>query len=193
MFLATSLRENAQSVSAYIDPIKRKYYKSICAALTSRFGTENRTELFRVQLKNIRKRKDQELPELAQHIKRYQAVKHIPKLNWNYRRDEDIDCIISFDFMKPNMCCIDVANNTMTVNKEQISCAVLNTQAVRCCRVAVSETIVIPPGVPGKVLDISYAPECSMIVPTDKLVEKHQLMLAKTVVNSSSDVFIFEY
>ncbi|CAG2219371.1 unnamed protein product [Mytilus edulis] len=80
----------------------------------------------------------------------------------------------------------------MTVNKEQISCAVLNTQGVRCCRVAVSETTVIPPGVeqiiPGKVIDIGYAPERSMLVASDEIVEKHQLMLAKTVVNSASDV-----
>ncbi|CAC5425746.1 unnamed protein product [Mytilus coruscus] len=111
---------------------------------------------------------------------------------WVADIDEDIDCIIGFDFMKQNMCCIDVANNTMTVNKEQISCAVLNIQGVRCCRVAVSETTVIPPGVeqiiPGKVIDIGYAPECSMLVASDKFVEKHQLLLAKTVVNSSSDV-----
>ncbi|CAC5382815.1 unnamed protein product [Mytilus coruscus] len=386
MFLATSLSGNAQSVLADIDPIKRKDYQSICAALTSRFGTENRTELFRVQLKNIRKRRDQELPELAQHIKRlsrkaypkaqlelqemlsrdhfidalddadtrlrihqahpktlddavklaveleafyiadkqrdkpssvrnfaisessevsgqiktlsdvveelrrefqflksgmsqqrsgfnnnnnkpgkrgcwtcgetghirrncpkydksktnYQQkdrvrtgrvasgdggmyisgkfqgeniqclvdtganvtilnskvydslsdgnkvvlrpthtnmkladgkpvkVRGIGKMNveigrtllthdvWVADIDEDIDCIIGFDFMKQNMCCIDVANNTMTVNKEQISCAVVNTQGVRCCRVAVSETTVILPGVeqiiPGKLL-----------------------------------------
>ncbi|CAC5384332.1 unnamed protein product [Mytilus coruscus] len=80
----------------------------------------------------------------------------------------------------------------MTVNKEQISCAVLNTQGVRCCRIAVSETTVIPPGVeqiiPGKVIDIGYAPERSMLVASDKIVEKHQLLLAKTVVNASADV-----
>ncbi|CAG2232703.1 unnamed protein product [Mytilus edulis] len=111
---------------------------------------------------------------------------------WVAEIDADIDSIIGYDFMKQNMCCIDVANNTMTVNKEQISCAVFNTQGVRCCRVAVSETTVIPPGVdqiiPGKVMDIGYAPDCSMLVASDKFVEKHQLMLAKTVVNSSSDV-----
>ncbi|CAC5419814.1 unnamed protein product [Mytilus coruscus] len=392
MFLATSLSGNAQSVLADIDPIKRKDYQSICAALTSRFGTENRTELFRVQLKNIRKRRDQELPELAQHIKRlsrkndadtrlrihqahpktlddavklaveleafyfadkqrdkpssvrnfgisessevsgqiktlsdvveelrrefqflksgmsqprsgfnnnnnkpgkrgcwtcgetdhirrncpkydksktnYQQkdrvrtgrvasgdggmyipgkfqgtnvqclvdtganvtilnskvydslsdgnkvvlrptqtnmkladgkpvkVRGIGKMNvdigktlvthdvWIADIDEDIDCIIGFDFMKQNMCCIDVAN--------RISCAVVNTQRVRCCRVAVSETIIIPPGVeqiiPGKVIDIGYAPDCSILVASDKFVEKHRLLLAKTVVNSSSDV-----
>ncbi|VDH99304.1 Hypothetical predicted protein [Mytilus galloprovincialis] len=74
----------------------------------------------------------------------------------------DIVCIIGYDFMKQNICCIDVANSTMTVNKEQISIAVLNTQGVRCCRVAVSETSVIPPGVeqiiPGIVSGIGYAP-----------------------------------
>ncbi|CAC5412851.1 unnamed protein product [Mytilus coruscus] len=85
---------------------------------------------------------------------------------WVADIDEDIDCIIGFDFMKQNMCCVDVANNTMTVNKEEISCAVLNTHSVRCCRVAVSETTAIPPGVeqiiPGKVIDIGNAPECSI-------------------------------
>ncbi|CAC5363677.1 unnamed protein product [Mytilus coruscus] len=58
-----------------------------------------------------------------------------------------------------------------------------------CC---VRETTVIPPGVeqiiPGKVIDIGYAPECSMLVASDTFVEKHQLLLAKTVVNSSSNV-----
>ncbi|CAC5407397.1 unnamed protein product [Mytilus coruscus] len=77
--------------------------------------------------------------------------------------DEDIDCIIGFDFMKQNICCIDVANNTITVNKEEISCAVLNTQGVRCCRVAVSETTDIPLCVeqiiPGNVIEIGCAPE----------------------------------
>ncbi|CAG2210053.1 unnamed protein product [Mytilus edulis] len=112
---------------------------------------------------------------------------------WVADIDADIDCIIGYDFMKQNMCCIDVANNTMTVNKEQISCAVLNTQGVRCCRVAVSETTVIPPGVeqiiPGKVIDIGYAPERSMLVASDEIVEKHQLLLAKnavTVLNESA-------
>ncbi|CAG2202200.1 unnamed protein product [Mytilus edulis] len=111
---------------------------------------------------------------------------------WVADINEDIDCIIGYDFMKQNMCCIDVSNNTMTVNKEQISCAVLNTQGVRCCRVAVSETTVIPTGVqqiiPGKVIDFGFAPDCSMLVDIDRFVEKHQLLLAKKVVNSSSDV-----
>lgn len=66
MFLAASLSGNAQSVLADIDKTKRKDYKSICEAFNRRFGTENRTELFRVQLKNILKRKEQSLPELAQ-------------------------------------------------------------------------------------------------------------------------------
>lgn len=70
MFLAASLSGNAQSVLADIDKTKRKNYKSICEALNRMFGTENRTELFRVQLKNIRKRKEQSLAELAQTSKR---------------------------------------------------------------------------------------------------------------------------
>ncbi|CAC5382283.1 unnamed protein product [Mytilus coruscus] len=84
---------NAQSVLADIDPIKRKDYQSICAALTSRFGTENRTELFRVQLKNIRKRREQ---ELAQHIKRL-SRKAYPKAQLELQemlsRDHFIDAL----------------------------------------------------------------------------------------------------
>ncbi|CAC5365370.1 unnamed protein product [Mytilus coruscus] len=99
--------------------------------------------------------------------------------------------VLCYYLMKQNICCIDLARNTMTVNKDVVYCAVLNTQAVRCCRVAVSETTVIPSGVeqiiPGKVIDIGYAPECNMLVASDKFVEKHQLLLAKTVVNSSSE------
>jgi hypothetical protein len=70
MFLAAGRSGNAQSVLADIDKTKRKDYKSICEALNRWFGTENRTEMFRVQLKNIRKRNEQSLPELAQTIKR---------------------------------------------------------------------------------------------------------------------------
>ena len=60
---------------------------------------------------------------------------------WVADIDEDIDCIIGYDFMN----CIDVTNSTMTVNKEQKFCAILNTQDVRCCLVAAPEITVIPP------------------------------------------------
>ncbi|CAG2254177.1 unnamed protein product [Mytilus edulis] len=260
MFLVSSLSGNAQSDLADIDPIKRKAYQSICSALTSRFGTENITELFRVQLKNIRTRRDQELHKFAQHVKRL-SRKAYPKAQLELRemlsRDHFIDALDGantwlrihqvhlktlddtvrltgvveelrheFQFLKSDISqqrrglttiatsqeiedvglvarqatyeetVLTVTKVTEVIHKktelEHISCAVLNTQGVRCCRVAVSEAIVIPPGdeqiIPGKVLDIGYAPERSMLVALDEIVEKHQLLLAKTVVNSASDV-----
>jgi hypothetical protein len=110
---------------------------------------------------------------------------------WVASIDEDIDCIIGFDLMKQNNCCIDVANSTVTINNEQMYCAVVNTRVIRCCRIAVQETTVVTPGVeqiiPGKVLGTVYAPDCGMLVPTKKCVSKHQLLLAKAVVNSTSE------
>lgn len=108
---------------------------------------------------------------------------------WVASIDEDIDCTIGFDLMKQNNCCIDVANSTVTINNEKIYCAVVNTRVIRCCRIAVQETTVVPPGVeqiiPCKVLvlDTVYAPDCGMLLPTDTFVSKHQLLLA----NSTSE------
>lgn len=100
MFLASSLRGSAQGVLADIDPLKRKDYKTLSEALNRRFGTDNRTELFRVQLKNIPKRRDQSLPELAQTIKRL-SRKAYPKaqveLQEHLCRDHFIDALDDAD------------------------------------------------------------------------------------------------
>ena len=103
---------------------------------------------------------------------------------WVASIDDDIDCIIGFDLMKQNNCCINVANSTVTVNNEHIYCAVVNSRVVRCRRIAVPGVEQI---IPGKVLDTVYAPDCGMLVPTEKCVSKHQLLLAKAVVNSTSE------
>ncbi|XP_056016852.1 uncharacterized protein LOC125676529 [Ostrea edulis] len=70
MFLASSLRGAAQGVLADLEPGKRRSYVELSTALSRRFGSENRTELFRVQLKNLVRKRDRSLPELAQYIKR---------------------------------------------------------------------------------------------------------------------------
>lgn len=69
MFLASSLRGAAQGVLADLESEKRRSYEELERALSHRFGCENRTELFRVQLKNLVRKRDQTLPELGQFIK----------------------------------------------------------------------------------------------------------------------------
>ena len=73
MFLVSSLRGKAQGILTDLEPEHRKSYLELSRALNRRFGSENRMELFRVQLKNMSHRRDQSLPELAQ------AVKHLSR------------------------------------------------------------------------------------------------------------------
>lgn len=70
MFLASSLRGPAQGVLADLESEKRRSYEELERALSHRFGSKNRTENFRVQLKNLVRKRDQTLPELGQFIKR---------------------------------------------------------------------------------------------------------------------------
>lgn len=70
MFLASSLKGPAQGVLADLESEKRRSYEELERALSHRFGSKNRTEHFRVQLKNLVRKRDQTLPELGQFIKR---------------------------------------------------------------------------------------------------------------------------
>ena len=70
IYLAASLRGSAQSVLGDLDDDRRRSYSALTAALGQRFGPENQTELFRVQLKNRQRRREETLPELAQAVRR---------------------------------------------------------------------------------------------------------------------------
>ena len=70
VYLAASLRGSAQSVLGDLDGARRRNYTALTAALGQRFGPENQTELFRVQLKNRVRKREETLPELAQAIRR---------------------------------------------------------------------------------------------------------------------------
>ena len=81
VYLAASLRGSAQAVLGDLDDERRRNYSSLTAALGQRFGPENQTELFRVQLKNRLRRRDETLPELAQAIRRL-ARQAYPSANY---------------------------------------------------------------------------------------------------------------
>ena len=64
----------------FLQPQEKQHYDSLVAALSRRFNPGNRTELYRVQLRN-RVRQDREsIPQLAQSI-RHLTLQAYPQAN----------------------------------------------------------------------------------------------------------------
>ena len=61
---------SAQAVLRDLDKTQRTSYTDLVAALDGRFGTSNRTEMFRVSLQSRIRKPEETLPELAQAIQR---------------------------------------------------------------------------------------------------------------------------
>lgn len=69
LFLAASLRGQAQAVLGNLPGDNTDYYYLV-QALEERFGPPNQTELYRVQLRERRKRATETIPELGQAVRR---------------------------------------------------------------------------------------------------------------------------
>ena len=69
LFLAASLRGQAQSVLGDL-PGDSSDYRYLVQALEERFAPPNQTELYRVQLRDRRKRAAETIPELGQSVRR---------------------------------------------------------------------------------------------------------------------------
>ena len=79
-YLSISLRGEACQVMRFLQPQEKQHYDSLVAALSRRFNPGNRTELYRVQLRN-RVRQDREsIPQLAQSI-RHLTLQAYPQAN----------------------------------------------------------------------------------------------------------------
>lgn len=70
LYLANSLTGNARSLLSELTEEQRKDYDCLVQKLTARYGSENRAEVFRAQLKSRVKGKNESIPELAQAIKK---------------------------------------------------------------------------------------------------------------------------
>jgi hypothetical protein len=68
--LATSLRGAAQSVLSDLGTELRMSYRHLVSALQQRFAPNNQSELYRTQIKNRIREKDESVMELAQDVKR---------------------------------------------------------------------------------------------------------------------------
>ena len=70
LYLANSLIGSARSLLNELTSEQRRDYSSLVQKLTARYGSENRAEVFRAQLKSRIKQKTETIPELAQAIKK---------------------------------------------------------------------------------------------------------------------------
>ena len=70
LYLANSLIGSARSLLIELTSEQRRDYSSLVQKLTARYGSENRAEVFRAQLKSRIKQKAETIPELAQAIKK---------------------------------------------------------------------------------------------------------------------------
>jgi len=95
-YLAVSLSGPAQAVLGDLDKTQRTSYADLVAALNSRFGTSNRTEMFRVSLRSRTRKPKETLPELAQAIRRLtrQAYPDAPiSLRESIAKDQFIEAL----------------------------------------------------------------------------------------------------
>ena len=95
-YLAVSLSGPAQAVLGDLDKTQRTSYTDLVAALDSRFGTSNRTEMFRVSLRSRTRKSAETLPELAQAIRRLtrQAYPDAPiSLRESITKDQFIEAL----------------------------------------------------------------------------------------------------
>jgi len=95
-YLAVSLSGPAQAVLGDLDKTQRTSYTDLIAALDSRFGTSNRTEMFRVSLRSRTRKPAETLPELAQAIRRLtrQAYPDAPiSLRESIAKDQFIEAL----------------------------------------------------------------------------------------------------
>ena len=70
IYLAASLKGPAQGILGDLEDAQRRDLPTLTAALNSRFGSENQTEMHRAQLRSRMRRREETLPELAQAIRR---------------------------------------------------------------------------------------------------------------------------
>lgn len=69
-YLAVNFSGPAREVLGDLSPTQRKDFGELTQALSMRFETENRSEMYRATLKSMARKRNESLPELAQSIRR---------------------------------------------------------------------------------------------------------------------------
>ncbi|KAL3876293.1 hypothetical protein ACJMK2_034158 [Sinanodonta woodiana] len=94
---------------------------------------------------------------------------------WVAEIDKAIDGILAFDFLQRNQCVIDAGTNTFKLNGQPVKCATVELKSIRCCRVVVDKTSIIPPGVERIIPGEGAGPgSCAFLCNTGTNREIHQ-------------------
>ena len=70
LYLASSLTGSARSLLTELTEFQKRDFDSLVELLRTRYGTRNKAEIYRSQLKSIHKHNDQSIPELAAQVKK---------------------------------------------------------------------------------------------------------------------------
>lgn len=100
LYLAASLRGQAQTVLGNMRSGVNRTYEELCEALESRFAPANQTELYRAMLREKRQRPNESLPELGECIRRlaHLAYPTAPReVTEMIAKDQFIDALTEFD------------------------------------------------------------------------------------------------
>ena len=70
LYLASSLTGNARSLLCELSELQKRDYYGLVDTLRRRYGTQNKAEIFRSQLKSITRKEGQSIADLAQSVKK---------------------------------------------------------------------------------------------------------------------------
>lgn len=101
------------------------------------------------------------------------------------------DVILGIDFLTKHKCDVLLSKNCLDVQGDKIPCFRYSNDVFTCCRIAVSDHAVVPPGteiiVPGRPMGhISKSP--NVLEPTQHFVEKQGLLIARSLVDPAKGV-----
>ena len=100
VYLAVSLRGQAQGVMSNLPLELRQNYKELVKSLEERFPPSNQTELYRTQLRKRREKAIETLPELGQDVRRLanHAYPTAPnEVRETLAKEQFIDALIDVD------------------------------------------------------------------------------------------------
>ncbi|XP_061184899.1 uncharacterized protein LOC133192908 [Saccostrea echinata] len=105
--------------------------------------------------------------------------------------DINNDVILGIDFLTANKCDVLLSKSCLDVQGDKIPCFRYSNEVSTCCRITVTENVVVPPGtemiVPGR--STGHVNKCAAILePTNTFVEKQGLMIARSLVHPSQGI-----
>jgi hypothetical protein len=97
LYLAVSLRGNAQGVLGNMPKGAKPDYHTLIKALEDRFAPPSQTELYRVQMRERRQRVGESLPELGQAIRRLANLAYptvTAEIRETLSKDQFVDALV---------------------------------------------------------------------------------------------------